>query len=182
MNGETDFPPTGVNVFQGAGDRQRGTVTADKANLNDLVTDRAQVKERLTIQGGLTVGDVLETQDGPSRLVVHGRLDAEGELNAAGNVVAGGDLTVNGVLRPMRNLEVGGAVVAGDLTVRDKLTTDHERFKLIVHGESLYLGKVNANRHLSVRNEGTGWIMHTNDGQVSIQGGLRVHGAFRSDS
>ncbi|WP_037671573.1 polymer-forming cytoskeletal protein [Streptomyces griseus] len=179
--GWIEFPPDGVNVFQGAGSRQWGTVAAAEADLNDLVTRRARVKERLTVEGGLTVADVLETQAGPSRLVVHGRLDAEGDLNAAGNVVVGGDLTVNGDLRPMRNLEVGGAVIAGDLTVRDKLTTDHERFRLIVHGESLYLGKVNANRLLSVRTEDA-WIMHVNEDMVAIQGNLRVHGAFRSDS
>lgn len=35
--------------------------------------------------------------------------------------------------------------------------------------------------HLSVRN-GTDWLTHVNDGQVAIEGNLRVHGAFRSDS
>lgn len=180
-DGWIEFPSDGVNVFQGAGNRQWGTVAAGEADLNDLVTRRARVKERLTVEGGLTVVDVLETQAGPARLLVHGRLDAEGDLTAAQNAVVGGDLTVNGDLRPMRNLEVGGAVVAGDLTVRDKLTTDHERFRLIVHGESLFLGKVNANRLLSVRTEDA-WIMHVNEDQVAIQGNLRVHGAFRSDS
>ncbi|MFD7135454.1 hypothetical protein [Streptomyces sp. NPDC059894] len=185
--GWIEFPPAGLNVFQGAGSRQWGAVAADKADLNDLVTHRAQVKERLTLQGGLTVTDVLETQDGPARLVVHGRLDAEGEVNANGKVVVGGDLSadgdlvVHGDVRPLRNLEVGGLVTANDLTVRDKLTTDHERFKLVVHGESLFLGKVNANRLLSVRTENA-WIMHVNDDLVAIQGNLRVHGAFRSDS
>ncbi|QHA07874.1 hypothetical protein GQF42_35385 [Streptomyces broussonetiae] len=124
--GWIEFPPAGVNVFQGAGNRQWGTVAAGEADLNDLVTRRARVKERLTV---------------------------EGDLNAAQNAAVGGDLTVNGDLRPMRNLEVQGAVIAGDLTVRDKLTTDHEQFKLVVHGESLFLGKVNANRLLSVRTE-----------------------------
>ncbi len=169
------FPATGLNVFQGAGSRQWGTVAADKAGLNDLVTHRALVRERLTLQGGLTVDNVLETQNGPPRLVVHGRLDAEGEVNAAGNV------TVNGDLRPMRNLEVRGAVRAGDLTVRGKLTTEDNQFKLIVHGESQFEGKVNANGRPSVRN-GTDGLMHVNDDQVAIQGNLRVHGAFRSDS
>ncbi|MFC9590085.1 hypothetical protein ACFTUC_09965 [Streptomyces sp. NPDC056944] len=72
-------------------------------------------------------------------------------------------------------------MTAGDLTVRDKLTTDHERFALVVHGESLFLGKLNANRLLSVRT-GDAWVMHVNDDMVAIQGNLRVHGAFRSDS
>ncbi|MEU8928041.1 hypothetical protein AB0D10_45310 [Kitasatospora sp. NPDC048545] len=35
-------------------------------------THRARVRERLTLQGGLTVDNVLETQDGPPRLLVHG--------------------------------------------------------------------------------------------------------------
>ncbi|GAA2707554.1 MULTISPECIES: hypothetical protein [Streptomyces] len=162
-NSRVAFSPAGVDITSGSG---RGTVTAATADLNDLVTDRAQVKEHLTLDGGLTV---------------NGRLEAKSDLNVTGDVVAGRDLTVNGDLRPTRNLEVGGAVIAGDLTVRDKLTTDHDRFTLIVHGESLFLGKVNANRHLSVRNKDA-WIMHVNDDMVAIQGNLRVHGAFRSDS
>ncbi|MFJ8335561.1 hypothetical protein [Streptomyces sp. NPDC094437] len=153
--GWVEFPASGMNVFQGAGDRQWGTLAADKADLNSLATGQAQVKERLALQG---------------------------DLDVAGNVVVGGDLTVNGDLRPMRNLEVAGAVVAADLTARGKLTTDHENGSLIVHGQSVFHGKVNANQHLSVRNEGVGWIMHTNDGQIAVQGNLRVHGAFRSDS
>ncbi|MFD8204853.1 hypothetical protein ACFV2S_00370 [Streptomyces sp. NPDC059695] len=179
--GWIEFPPAGVNVFQGAGNRQWGTVAAGTADLDDLVTHRARVKERLTLQGGLTVDNVLETQDGPPRLVVHGRLDAEGEVNAAGKVGVGGDLSVSGDVHPLRNLDVGGLVTANDLTVRDKLTTDHDRFALVVHGESLFLGKVNANRLLSVRT-GEAWVMHVNEDMVAIQGNLRVHGAFRSDS
>ncbi|MEU8928042.1 hypothetical protein AB0D10_45315 [Kitasatospora sp. NPDC048545] len=66
----------------------------------------------------------------------------------------------------------GEVVVGGDLDTTGILR---------VHGESRFVGKVNANGHLSVRNEGV-WIMHTNDGKVSIAGDLRVHGAFRADS
>ncbi|MFE5945832.1 hypothetical protein [Streptomyces sp. NPDC056480] len=65
-----------------------------------------------------------------------------------------------------------GVVVAGDLSTEGILR---------VHGESRFRGKVNADGHLSVRNEDA-WIMHTDDGQISVQGDLRVHGAFRSDS
>ncbi|MEU6961262.1 hypothetical protein [Streptomyces chrestomyceticus] len=86
---------------------------------------------------------MLETQDGPPRLAVHGRLDAEGDLNAAGNAVADGGLTVN--------------------------------------GKSLFSGKVNANGALSVRN-GESWLMHVHEDKAAVQGNLRVHGAFRSDS
>ncbi|MFJ7209165.1 hypothetical protein ACIQWR_37245 [Streptomyces sp. NPDC098789] len=148
-DGWIEFPPAGLNVFQGSGSRQWGTVAADKADLNDLATDRAQVKERLTLQGGLSVDNVLETQDGPPRLIVHGRLDAEGEVKADGTVTVAADLTALGMLR--------------------------------VQGESRLQGKVNAGGHLSVRSGGA-WIMHTNDGKVAINGDLRVHGAFRSDS
>ncbi|MDX2939024.1 hypothetical protein [Streptomyces ipomoeae] len=136
-DGWIEFPAAGLNVFQGAGNRQWGTIAADKADLNDLVTHRAEVKERLTLHGGLTVDNVLETQDGPPRLVVHGGSQFEGRVNANGD--------------------------------------------LHVDGDSVFLGKVNANGHLSVRN-GTDWLMHVNDDQVAIQGNLRVHGAFRSDS
>ncbi|MFB6892465.1 hypothetical protein ACFCX4_24500 [Kitasatospora sp. NPDC056327] len=180
--GWIEFPANGINVFQGAGSRQWGTVAADRADLNDLVTARAQVKERLTVQGGLTVGDVLETQDGPARLIVHGLLEVEEELRADRKVVVGGDLSANGDLtvhgdvRPLRNLEVGGAVTASDLTVRNKLTTQDGQFTLAVHGESVFHGKVNANQHLSVRNESSGWVLHTSDELVSIRTGLRVAG------
>ncbi|MGW1937942.1 hypothetical protein [Streptomyces goshikiensis] len=180
--GWIEFPAAGVNVFRGEGDRQWGTVAADKADLNDLVTDRARVKDRLTLDGGLTVTDVLETQSGPSRLIVHGRLDAEGELSAAQNASIGGELSVNGELRVSQSAEIAGAVVASDLTVRGKLRTNHEQFKLIVEGESLFREQANANGGLAVRNEHAGWLVHAKGEQVSIQGDLRVHGAFRSDS
>ncbi|MFE4204987.1 hypothetical protein ACFRSX_28660 [Streptomyces goshikiensis] len=180
--GWIEFPAAGVNVFRGDGDRQWGTVAADKADLNDLVTDRARVKDRLTLDGGLTVTDVLETQSGPSRLIVHGRLDAEGELSAAQNASIGGELSVNGELRASQSAEIAGVVVASDLTVRGKLRTNHEQFKLIVEGESLFREQANANGGLAVRNEHAGWLVHAKGEQVSIQGDLRVHGAFRSDS
>lgn len=180
--GWIEFPAAGLNVFRGEGDRQWGTVAADKADLNDLATDRARVKDRLTLDGGLTVTDVLETRSGPSRLIVHGRLDAEGELSAAQNASVGGELSVNGELRASQGAEVAGTVVASDLTVRGKLRTNHEQFKLIVEGESLFRGQANANGGLAVRNEHAGWLVHAKGEQVSIQGDLRVHGAFRSDS
>ncbi|MGO4458090.1 hypothetical protein AB4039_12400 [Streptomyces sp. M-16] len=148
-DGWIEFPANGLNVFQGAGDRQWGTVAAGTADLDDVVTHRARVKERLNLEGGLTVDNVLETQDGPPRLIVHGRLDAQGEVLADRQVTVAGNLTTKGILR--------------------------------VQGESLFRGKVNANGHLSVRNADA-WIMHTNDGQIAVQGDLRVHGAFRSDS
>ncbi|MFE3993548.1 hypothetical protein ACFXPW_17950 [Streptomyces goshikiensis] len=180
--GWIEFPAAGLNVFRGEGDRHWGTVAADKADLNDLVTDRARVKDRLTLDGGLTVTDVLETQSGPSRLIVHGRLDAEGELSTAQNASIGGELSVNGELRAAGSAEVAGTVVASDLTVRGKLRTNHEQFKLIVEGESLFREQANANGGLAVRNEHAGWLVHAKGEQVSIQGDLRVHGAFRSDS
>ncbi|MFE6872233.1 hypothetical protein ACFVFS_37525 [Kitasatospora sp. NPDC057692] len=196
--GWIEFPAAGLNVFQGAGNRQWGTVAAGKADLDDLVTARALVKERLTVQGGLTVGDVLETQEGPSRLIVHGRLEAEeevsahrrlsvgGDLSTNGdltvhgdvhplrNLEVGGDLTVHGDVRPLRNLEVGGTVSASDLTVGGKLTTTGE-YALTVHGAAVFDGKVNANQHLSVRGDG-GWVIHTNDEKVAVHANFWVSG------
>ncbi|MFE7511564.1 hypothetical protein ACFU8I_10115 [Streptomyces sp. NPDC057540] len=108
-------------------------------------------------------------------------MSAAGKVGVGGDLSVSGDLVVHGDVHPLRNLDVGGLVTANDLTVRDKLTTDHDRFALVVHGESLFLGKVNANRLLSVRT-GEAWVMHINEDMVAIQGTLRVHGAFRSDS
>ncbi|MFJ7279984.1 hypothetical protein [Kitasatospora sp. NPDC098663] len=56
-------------------------------------------------------------------------------------------------------------------------------FEGVLHvlGESRFHDKANADGHLSVRTRDA-WIVHTDDGQVSINGGLRVHGAFHADS
>ncbi|MFF2354190.1 hypothetical protein ACFVVL_31025 [Kitasatospora sp. NPDC058115] len=89
-SGWIDFPANGIRVYQGAGDHVWGTVAAGEVDVNDLRTRRARVAERLTVEGSLTVDHVLDTQDGPPRLVVHGRLEAEG------NAVVGGDLSVKG--------------------------------------------------------------------------------------
>ncbi|MFI8339134.1 hypothetical protein ACIF8W_03500 [Streptomyces sp. NPDC085639] len=83
------------------------------------------------------------------------RLIVHGRLDAEGEMKA--DHTVT---------------VTGDLTTLGMLR---------VQGESRLQGKANAGAHLSARNAGD-WIMHTNDGKVAINGDLRVHGAFRSDS
>ncbi|MFG2915161.1 hypothetical protein ACGF0D_20040 [Kitasatospora sp. NPDC048298] len=153
-DGWIEFPASGLNVFQGAGNRTWGTVAADKADLNDLVTDRAQVKQRLTLHGGLTVDNVLETLDGPPRLVVHGESEFRQKVNANGDLSVGGESVFAGKVNATGDLRVGG--------------------------ESAFFGKVNANRHLSVRT-GSAWILHTNDDLVAINGNLRVHGAFRAD-
>ncbi|MEU8765117.1 hypothetical protein [Streptomyces sp. NPDC048659] len=119
-DGWIEFPAGGLNVFQGAGDRQWGTVSAGTADLNDLVTHRARVKERLHLEGGLTVDQVLETQDGPPRLIVHGRLDAEGDLLASQSVVVAGDLGTKGMLRVAGESRFKGKVNAnGHLSVRN---------------------------------------------------------------
>ncbi|MER8233604.1 hypothetical protein [Streptomyces sp. NPDC094049] len=137
-----------------------------------------------TVGGGLTVsGDLrpLRKLEVGSDLTVLGRTYAQGELHAASNAVVEGALVVAGVLRPMGDLEVAGAVVARDLTARDKLTTVSTNFALIVQGASQFTGKMNANGLLSVRSE-RAWIMHVNEGQVSVQGDLRVHGAVHGNS
>ncbi|MFD4322261.1 hypothetical protein [Streptomyces sp. NPDC058548] len=139
--GRLEFKESGVAVRKD-GSQTPGDISAATADLDDLITDRAQVRERLTLQGGLTVDGVLETQDGPPRLIVHGVLEAKDELHVAEDARVGGDFAVR-----------------GDLGV---------------------LGKTNANGHLAVR-AGNTWIIHTDDGQVSLQADLRVHGAVRSD-
>ncbi|MFD7834332.1 hypothetical protein [Streptomyces sp. NPDC059761] len=109
----------------------------------------------------MTVDNVLETQDGPPRLIVHAESEFEGKVNANGHL-------------SVRN---GGAWVMH--TNDGKISINGE---LRVQGDSLFIGKVNANGQLSVRNADVGWIMHTRDDLVAINGDLRVHGAFRSDS
>ncbi|MFE5773081.1 hypothetical protein ACFQ7O_32550 [Streptomyces sp. NPDC056485] len=178
-DGWIEFPTAGLNVFQGAGNRQWGTVAADKADLNDVTTQRATVGERLTLQGGLTVDNVLETQDGPPRLIVRGRLDAEGEVNANGALVVRGESQFEGKVNANGHLSVRGGGAWVMHTNDGKISVNGE---LRVQGDSLFIGKVNANGHLSVRNKDVGWIMHTRDDLVAINGDLRVHGAFRSDS
>ncbi|MFF4852552.1 hypothetical protein [Streptomyces sp. NPDC001194] len=178
-DGWIEFPAAGLNVFQGAGDRQWGTVAADKADLNDLTTRRAQVRERLTLQGGLTVDNVLETQDGPPRLIVRGRLDAEGDVNADAGLAVRGESQFEGRVNANGHLSVRNAGAWVLHTNDGKVSLNSE---LRVQGDSLFIGKVNANGHLSVRNKDVGWIMHTRDDLVAINGDLRVHGAFRSDS
>ncbi|MFD8145326.1 hypothetical protein [Streptomyces sp. NPDC059708] len=71
--GRLDFTESGAAVRKD-GSRTPGDISAD---LDDLITDRAEVREHLTLQGGLTVDGALETQDGPPRLIVHGVLEAE---------------------------------------------------------------------------------------------------------
>ncbi|NUW46853.1 polymer-forming cytoskeletal protein [Nonomuraea rhodomycinica] len=180
-DGWIEFPAAGVNVFEGAGNRQWGTVAAGKADLNDLITRRAQVKDRLTLQGGLTVDSVLETQDGPPRLIVHGQLDAEGEVNAKRKVDVGGDLSVNGDVRPMKNLTVAGLVTATDLTIEDKLTTVDAKRKLVVHGPAVFNGKVEANREMVIRGPAES-IMHIDAEKVLVRTDLQVvHGLLYSN-
>ncbi|MFF4578876.1 hypothetical protein [Streptomyces sp. NPDC001389] len=142
------------------------------------------VKDRLTLQGGLAVSGVLETQDGPPRLVVHGRVEARSDLAVGGALSAVAGLAVSG-----QALFEGRVNANGHLSVRGPggwvMHTDDDKVSLNsdlrVQGESAFHGKVNANAHLSVRGGGA-WVVHTNDGQVSVNGDLRVHGAFRSDS
>ncbi|MFJ2609651.1 hypothetical protein ACIO13_32420 [Streptomyces sp. NPDC087425] len=175
--GWVEFPSSGMNVFQGAGDRQWGTVAADEADVNGIHTKWVQGRD----------GDAGWVEFPSSGVnVFRGAGDRQWGTVAADkadlNSLATGQAQVKERLALQGDLDVAGAVVAADLTARGKLTTDHENGSLIVHGQSVFHGKVNANQHLSVRNEGVGWIMHTNDGQIAVQGNLRVHGAFRSDS
>ncbi|MFI5983669.1 hypothetical protein ACIBEA_22660 [Streptomyces sp. NPDC051555] len=56
---------------------------------------------------------MLETQDGPPRLIVHGRLDAEGEVKADRTVTVAADLTTLGMLRVQGESRLQGKVNAG---------------------------------------------------------------------
>ncbi|WP_052851052.1 hypothetical protein [Streptomyces avicenniae] len=56
-SGWIDFPDSGIDVYHGTG-KDWGTVSAAKADLNELVTGGALVKERLVVEGGITVNDV----------------------------------------------------------------------------------------------------------------------------
>lgn len=83
-------------MFQGSGSRQWGTVAAEKADLNNLVSRQAQMSGRLVLQDGLTV---------------HGLLDPQGDINAPGHMGLGGDLTVRGSVRLKQDLEVEGRLI-----------------------------------------------------------------------
>ncbi|WP_131737546.1 hypothetical protein [Actinomadura roseirufa] len=67
-------------------------------------------------------------------------------------------------------------------TGRQRLTTTSDDHHLVVHGSSLFLGKVNANRELSVRNHPGVQIMHIIQGQVVVACDLRVHGTVHADA
>ncbi|MER6317569.1 hypothetical protein ABT237_27970 [Streptomyces sp. NPDC001581] len=192
--GWVEFPQSGVNVRKD-GKQDWGTVAADLADLNGINTKWVQgrtaadgwiefpVSGMNVFQGsgnrqwGTVAADKADLNDVVThraqvkeRLTLQGglsvdyvletqdgppRLIVHGRLDAEGEVKAEHTVTVN-----------------GDLTTLGMLR---------VQGESRLQGKVNAGAHLSVRNAGD-WIMHTNDGKVAINGDLRVHGAFRSDS
>ncbi|MFI9329346.1 hypothetical protein ACIGZJ_17600 [Kitasatospora sp. NPDC052868] len=120
-DGWIEFPAAGLNVFQGAGDRQWGTVAADKADLNDLVTRRAQVEERLTLNGGLTVHGVSELE---------GRVNAKGDLHVDGDSVFLGKVNANGCLsvrnkgQQLMHVNDGMVAIQGDLRVHGALRAD----------------------------------------------------------
>jgi hypothetical protein len=111
--GHVTFSTAGVEVRDENG--AWGTVSADKADLNDLVTKRAEVKDQLTVGGGMKVSHdgtlLFETM--PDRVWFHKTAEfkewvtfgagisvvfGEGTLavdkNAGGVIVWGGDLQV----------------------------------------------------------------------------------------
>ncbi|MGW6741588.1 hypothetical protein ACWGDX_12830 [Streptomyces sp. NPDC055025] len=178
--GWIEFPDTGVKVYKSAGDW--GTVTAGEADLADLFTRRATVRERLTVEGGLTVNGVLETQDGPPRLVVHGQLDAEGELKAAGNAVVGGDLSVNGKLELGELRVARTADIGGDLSVNGRVNAGSELHTagkavvggdLDVNGTSTLSGMLNAGGGLTVSYNDE-WVLKASHDRVQVAQNLYV--------
>ncbi|WLQ62174.1 MULTISPECIES: polymer-forming cytoskeletal protein [Streptomyces] len=171
--GWIEFPSKGLNVFHGAAaERLWGTVSASEADLNDLFTRRAKT-EHLTVETGLTVDGVLETQDGPPRLVVHGRLDAEGDLKADRNAVVGGALTVAGQVDAGGELHAtSNAVVDGDLIVNGKLELD----ALLVAREATVGGDLTVNGRADVLGglRSAGETVIGDD--LTVDGGLGVRG------
>ncbi|MEU9084829.1 hypothetical protein [Streptomyces sp. NPDC048357] len=192
--GWVEFPQSGVNVRKD-GKQDWGTVAADLADLNGINTKWVQGRTAAdgwiefpasgmnvfqgagSRQWGTVAADKADLND-----VVTHRAQVKERLTLQGG------LTVDNVLEtqdgPPR------LIVHGRLDVEGKVKADHRVTvtgdlttlgMLRVQGESRLQGKVNAGAHLSVRNGGD-WIMHTNDGKVAINGDLRVHGAFRSDS
>ncbi|MFF4323171.1 hypothetical protein [Streptomyces sp. NPDC001568] len=192
--GWVEFPQSGVNVRKD-GKQDWGTVAADLADLNGINTKWVQGRTATdgwiefpasgmnvfqgagSRQWGTVAADKADLNDLVThRAQVKERLTLQGGLSVD-NVLETQDGPPRLIVRG--RLEAEGEVAAGDtVTVDGDLTT---LGMLRVEGESRLQGKVNAGAHLSVRNSGD-WIMHTNDGKVAINGDLRVHGAFRSDS
>ncbi|MFK0046113.1 hypothetical protein ACIQU4_18775 [Streptomyces sp. NPDC090741] len=162
--GWIEFPQSGVSVRKD-GNREWGTVAADKADLNGINTKWVQ---------GRTAAD------GWIEFPAAGVNVFQGAGNRQWGTVAADKADLNDLIT--RRAQVKERLtLQGGLTVDNVLETQDGPPRLIVHGESEFEGKVNANGHLSVRND-VGWIMHTRDDLVAINGDLRVHGAFRSDS
>ncbi|ATZ22377.1 hypothetical protein SLAV_02265 [Streptomyces lavendulae subsp. lavendulae] len=192
--GWVEFPRSGVNVRKDGG-QDWGTVAADTADLNGINTKWVQGRTAAdgwiefppsgvnvfqgagSRQWGTIAADKADLNDVVTqraqvkeRLTLHGGLSVDNVLETQDGpprLIVHGRLDAEGEVQAHRTLTVNG-----DLSTLGILR---------VQGESRFNGKMNANAHLSVRN-GHEWIMHTNDGKVSIQGDLRVHGAFRSDS
>lgn len=192
--GWVEFPRSGVNVRKD-GNQDWGTVAADTADLNGINTKWVQGRTAAdgwiefppsgvnvfqgagSRQWGTVAADKADLNDVVThRAQVKERLTLQGGLSVD-NVLETQDgpprLIVHGRLDAEGEVQANHTVtVNGDLSTLGMLR---------VQGESRFHGKVNAGAHLSVRN-GHEWIIHTNDGKIAINGDLRVHGAFRSDS
>ncbi|UGQ13394.1 hypothetical protein LO772_07235 [Yinghuangia sp. ASG 101] len=144
-----------------------GRLTAAGATITDLDLTRAQVTDRLTLRNGLTVLDgsgnvLLETLDGPPRVVVHGQLDAQGALNAHGKT------TVTGVLAANDNVYINGVVnIDNDLKVQHNMRVAGK----VQTGELTVRGHLQANAHLTVRRDGGDWIFRTHHDRVVANAG-----------
>ncbi len=192
--GWIEFSQSGVNIRKD-GSQNWGSVAADKADLNGINTK--WVQGRTADDGWIEFPPAgLNVYQGAGNhqwgTVAAGKADLNDLLTHRAQVrerlTLQGGLTVDNVLEtqdgPPRLIVHGRldaeseVLAASTVTVAGDLTT---KGVLRVLGDSRFDGKVNANGHLSVRT-GDAWIVHTNDGQVAINGDLRVHGAFRSDS
>ncbi|WP_406179611.1 PIG-L deacetylase family protein [Streptomyces sp. NBC_01006] len=163
--GWIEFPQSGVSVRKD-GNQEWGTVAADKADLNGINTKWVQ---------GRTAAD------GWIEFPAAGLNVFQGAENRQWGTVAADKADLNDLITHRAQVKER-LTLQGGLTVDNVLETQDGPPRLIVHAESEFEGKVNANGHLSVRNADVGWIMHTRDDLVAINGDLRVHGALRSDS
>ncbi|MFJ3902829.1 hypothetical protein [Streptomyces sp. NPDC090025] len=181
-SGSVDFSPAGLNVRKHGGDW--GTVSAEKADVTGVNTKWVQ---------GRT------SADGWIEFPANGVNVFQGAGDRTWGTLTAGEADLN-------DLDVRRATIEERLTLKGGLNIENVLEaqvgppRLIVHaptqfekrvnmavdlhvdGASVFLGKVNANGHLSVRNKNVDWIMHTNDALVSINGDLRVHGTTNTDS
>ncbi|MER6916411.1 hypothetical protein ABT354_32525 [Streptomyces sp. NPDC000594] len=159
----------------------RGIVTADKAELRELVTDVAQVKNDLTVGGKADIAGELhaggDTTVGGA-LTVSGRVDAHGELHTTQNAVVDGALRVGGRVDAGGDLRVAqNAAVVGALSVGGRVDAQgelHTAQNAVVDGALRVGGRVDAGGELhAAQNAVIGGSLGVG-GRVDAQGELHT--------